>query len=355
MRYWLHQQNRVSGPFTLAELRDGRATPGATVMPEGGGAWLSLAQLGLAAPPPRPQYHHVAAWKFSVLWVTTLGLYTVWWCWRSWAWVRERDAQPIRPFWRGVLFKLWLYPLLADIARAAGRQPGFREAALFVAFLLLVVGAEFLPDPWWLAGLLGFVPLLPAVREIDRLNRAAGIRGPAYQRVRWYHGPVVAAGSLLLAGSVFFTLRGVPERLVTGPETPRWILRTLERNKILEPGEEVLFFYSADFIGVRDDGNLLTDRRVLMWTTDTDDGGFELQAARFEELEALVFTPSPDAATEALLEVHCRPRPGAVVEGRRFYLYLSSDNDAARRFLDELRRRAPHADFAESAEDDDAP
>ncbi|HMO66137.1 MAG TPA: hypothetical protein PKE47_13095, partial [Verrucomicrobiota bacterium] len=147
---------------------------------------------------------------------------------------------------------------------------------------LLVVGAEFLPAPWWLAGLLGFVPLLPAVGEIDRLNRAAGVRGPAYQRVRWYHVPVVAAGTLLLAVGVFFTLRGVPEGLVTGAETPRWIHRTLGRNEILEPGEAVLFFYSADFIGVRDDGNLLTDRRVLMWTTDTDEGGFELQAARFE-------------------------------------------------------------------------
>lgn len=356
MRYWLHHDQRVSGPFTPEELHAQAAGADDTVLPEGGTAWMPRADLvpGLSPPAVTARYHHVAVWKFIVLWLGTLGLYQHWWAWRCWRQVRERDQSRILPFWRGLFFWIWLYPLLADIARAAGRTAGFREVLVLIAVLGMHVGCGLLPDPWWLVSLLGFVPLLPAVLEIDRLNRAAGVRGPAYQRLRWSHFVAVPAGTLLLAAAVFFTLRGVPDGMVTGGQVPAWIRATLEKSGVTGADEEILFFYTTDLIGVRDDGNVLTDGRVLSWTTENEDGEFALDAARFDEIEALEFTPAGAWWDEALLHVRCRPKPGAVVEGRSFALYLSSDNEAARRFIEELRQRAPDAEFTENETENEA-
>lgn len=348
MRYWLHHEQRVTGPFTAEELRT-QAVPGDTVLPEGGTTWRPFAGPAEPAAPPVPtvRYHHVAVWKFVVLWVTTLGLYQIWWAWRGWRHVRERDQSRIRPFWRALFFWIWLHPLLADIARASGRAAGLRELLALAAVLALGLAGG-LPDPWWLLGLLGFLPLLPAVRAIDRLNHAAGVQGPAYGRLRWPHLAVMPAGGLVLAAAAFFAFRSVPYGMVTADDMPAWIRSTLENSDIVGPDEEILFFYSTDRIGVRDDGNLLTDERVVSWTTDTGDGGFELDAADFDEIEALEFTPAAAWWDEAVLHVRCKVRPGAVVEGRSFNLYLSGDNDDARRFIAELRRRAPEAEFAEN-------
>jgi hypothetical protein len=347
MRYWLHHGQRVTGPFTAEEL-PARAVPGDTVLPEGGAMWLPFTGALPAASPPvlTARYHHVAAWKFAVMWVTTLGLYQLWWAWCCWRQVRERDRSRIRPFWRGLLFWIWLHPLLADIARASGRAAGPRELLALAAVLALGLAGG-LPDPWWLVSLLGFVPLLPAVRAVDRLNHAAGVQGPAYGRLRWPHLAVMPAGCLVLAAAAFFAFRSVPYGVVTADGVPAWIRSTLEKNEIVMPGEEILFFYSTDVVGVRDDGNLLTDGRVVSWTTDTGDGRFELDAAGFAEIEALEFTPAGAWWDEALLRVRCAARTGAVVEGRSFNLYLSGDNDDARRFIAELRRRAPEAEFTE--------
>lgn len=365
MRYWLHHDQRITGPFTADELRAqaaaGPAGAPGTVLPEGGTTWLPLA--GLVAGPPSPpvvtaRYHHVAVWKFIVLWVTTLGLYGHWWAWRCWRCIRGRDQSRIWPFWRGLFLWISLYPLLADLARAAGRAAGVREALLFLAALAFLAGGLFLPSPWWLLpGFLGFLPLLPAVLEMDRLNRAAGVRGSAYQRLRWYHFPALPAGALALALAlaVLFTLRGAPDGMVAGEKLPAWIRSTLEQNKVINADEAILFFYSTDALGVRDDGNVLTDGRVLSWTTGNGDGEFELDAARFGEIEALEFTPAAADWDEAWLHVRCRPRPGAIVGGRSFGLYLSGDNAAARQFIEELRRRAPEVEFTENEPEGEGP
>ncbi|MFN0069307.1 MAG: hypothetical protein ACKVYV_16925 [Limisphaerales bacterium] len=355
MRYWLHHEGRVSGPLIDGELH-AQAVPGDSVLPEGSTTWLPFAGGPEPAAPPilKSRYHHVAAWKFVVLWVTTLGLHEIWWAWRGWRHVRERDQCRIRPFWRGLFFWIWLYPLLADIARASGRVAGFREAVMWLAVLALHGGGYWLPDPWWLLSLLGFLPLLPAVRAIDRLNHAAGVQGPAYGRLRWPHLAVLPAGGLVLAAAAFLAFRAVPYGMVTADDVPAWIRSALEKGEIVGPGEDILFFYSTDIIGVRDDGNLLTDERVMSWTTDTGDGEFELDAARFDEIEALEFTPAEARWDEAMLHVRCAARAGAVVGGRRFNLYLSGDNDDARRFIAELRRRAPDAHFTQDEPESEA-
>ncbi|MHC4895026.1 MAG: hypothetical protein ACYTFV_17110, partial [Planctomycetota bacterium] len=117
--------------------------------------------------------------------------------------------------------------------------------------------------------------------------------------------------------------------VTAGEDLPDFVEELLLENQILEPGEEILYFYSLALTNYLDDGNVLTDRRVISYTMDT--GKLGVSSATFAEILLIEPEFSEDAFGDTSLMVE--------TEDEYIYLFLSSEDGKDRLFIEELERR----------------
>ncbi|MFV1998611.1 MAG: hypothetical protein ACC641_11450, partial [Acidiferrobacterales bacterium] len=64
-----------------------------------------------------------------------------------------------------------------------------------------------------------------------------------------------------------------PTGVVTGKQLSQYNRRILVENKYISGDEEIIYFYSASLFRIKEDGNLLTRRRVISyWEGDAETG-----------------------------------------------------------------------------------
>lgn len=117
---------------------------------------------------------------------------------------------------------------------------------------------------------------------------------------------------------------------VPAGKIPARVLKDLREMGVVEPGEEVLYFYSAAILSIRGDGNLFTDRRVISY--EGHEGELTTYAATYDEIESLDFAPSESWTDDSLITVY-------KTDGTSFALYVASDAGRDRDFYDKLMKR----------------
>ena len=117
-----------------------------------------------------PTYYPVSPYKFVILSVLTLGAYQIYWFYKNWAFIRERDHSDIWPWARALFAPLFFDSLSADIKKELEGEHAASGTGLWLSYVLLNA-AWGLPDPFSYLGVLTFVPLLPSVNRINTLNR----------------------------------------------------------------------------------------------------------------------------------------------------------------------------------------
>ena len=125
-------------------------------------------------------YYPVSLSKFIVLSLLTGGIYELYWFYKNWRFVRDRDNSTIRPFWRALFSPLWCAALVLDLRKnenVNGKTiPMVLVVLLPIAYFVLTILWK-LPDPYWTVSFLAFVPLVPATfvpMSIDALRASAG-------------------------------------------------------------------------------------------------------------------------------------------------------------------------------------
>jgi hypothetical protein len=150
----------------------------------------------------RHEFFPVALHKFVVLSLCTLSFYTLYWCYQNWWRIRERTGEQLSPFWRAIFEPVWVFSLFSrtrEHAAERGITASWNPTILGLGYLFLCAMGS-LPDPWWLAGLGGFIPFLPVVQTIQQLNE----RDPATEsRNDAYSGANVAT---ILVGGIIVML-----------------------------------------------------------------------------------------------------------------------------------------------------
>jgi hypothetical protein len=350
MQIYIARDGQRYGPYDEAALRamalEGRIVPDDLAWAEGEPDWQPLAELaGLAglfppAPSPSPSpsplpaavYHHVAPWKFVLLCVGSLSVYAFYWSYRNWRFIRERDHSEIMPFWRSVFMQFWMYPLADDICKRSSRPWAVSPGVIGVAFFVLVVSAR-LPDPWWLVSLFAFVPVVPAVVAIDRINRERGSEGRARSRMGFWRWAVCCTGIACL-GLLVAQETGVipPANFVTGSQLGGRNRRFLDAEGILEPNEAILFFYSDSFASIRDDGNILTTAGVVSYYFDDESGEIEIDRCAFAEIHAIRVQPAESFFDSGIVIIERSDG------GDDLVLVLSPDEASNARFIEALRK-----------------
>ena len=148
----------------------------------------------------RQAYFTVGAVKFSLMSLTTFGLYELYWFYRNWRIIKDRDESQISPFWRAFFAPLWTFSMgsrFRDEAKDQSISLTLPVIALGVIYLLLNALWR-LPDPYWLVSLLTFIPLLPFEFAARRLNGGGQLAAPTFGRFSGWNIAWLIVGSVLL-------------------------------------------------------------------------------------------------------------------------------------------------------------
>jgi hypothetical protein len=277
-----------------------------------------------------PPFYAVSTAKFCILSLSTLGLYDLYWFYRNWARISEHSGKPLRPFWRAFFSPLYCHPLALSVNSAAEslhlseRLPG---AGLAIAYVV-VLALHRLPDPYWMLSMLAFLPLVPIQRRILEIHEAIApgrdTTAPGSAR------SVAAAGvGSLLAGLMVLSAFGPATRALPAAEIPAAYVDTLVGAGILDPDEELEYFYSAGLFSILEDGNLFTDRRVISY--ETRDGELSLAAASYDEIRDIEVQYSTNALEDSLVTV-------ATHDGDAFPLLVSAEDGRDKEFVARLEQ-----------------
>ncbi len=155
-------------------------------------------------PLAQPILFPISLSKFIVMNLATLGLYQIFWAFKSWHYYAS-VGHSIRPGWRAWLSFFYLHSLLKEIlatGKAVGLSDSYSPTRVFVPWLILQLAAR-LPDPIWLVSFFTFVPLISVLRYVNEINRSTG-KGDSinskFSPINWFG---IVVGSVIVAVTVW--------------------------------------------------------------------------------------------------------------------------------------------------------
>ena len=315
---WARIENR-----NLEELkqRDGKMS-NSTVSEEG----QNLAQ---------PAYYWVSPIKFSLMSIVTFTIYDIYWGYKCWKYVKSRDpASHYWPFLTALFLPLSFYWLATDISRNEIEKPlSSRTYRIFLASSLFVINfsAWSLTQYWFIALFLFFIPILPAVSAIDRINNN---RSTVSQRIhKWYHYALYAIVLPLLTVTILGEINYLPSTaVVEGTKLWNKDIEYLQRENILAEEEQILFFYSGGIFSISDDGQFLSQAYVTSYERDPEDDTLYVGYIAYEDIENVDVTWSESFLEDTVVTVTNQ-------EDEDLILYLSAEGGGDHAFVDELNRQ----------------
>ena len=150
---------------------------------------------------PSPPFFPVSTQKFIVLSICTFGIYERYWCYQNWKRVKSATGENFSPLWRAVFSPLWGFSLFRQVHDRAVSEKvavGWSPAVLGTLYLVWPL-AQQLPAPWWLISFASFLPILPVLQTVHRVNQC----GLADDLNSTYSGANVVE---ILLGAVFLIL-----------------------------------------------------------------------------------------------------------------------------------------------------
>ncbi len=107
--------------------------------------------------------------KFVILSIVTLGLYELWWIFKSWRFFQDKEKSDIMPAVRTIFSIFYLIPLfnkILNLAKNNGYKHSYVSVFLFVGFLIVNL-LVLLPTPFFLAAIVSFVFLIPPYKALN--------------------------------------------------------------------------------------------------------------------------------------------------------------------------------------------
>ena len=152
-----------------------------------------------------PDYFVVGTTKLVVMSICTLGIYELYWCYRNWQCIKEREQSNLMPFWRAVFAPLWVFSLARDVKERAdhlGIGNSLRPMLIGILYLALSIQWR-LPGLYWVISFFSFAALLP-IQATDTSVSAANASGTQdhSQFTPWNYVAVVLGGLVFVLGVV---------------------------------------------------------------------------------------------------------------------------------------------------------
>ena len=120
--------------------------------------------------PPFEQFSKILPiWKFILLSMVTFGLYELYWFYKTWKFLKERNNLNISPFWRSVFSPLFAgsnAEHVLKLAKEKNYQNQYSPTIIGLSYIILDVSLR-LPDPYWLISYFTFLPMIPIVEAMN--------------------------------------------------------------------------------------------------------------------------------------------------------------------------------------------
>jgi len=104
----------------------------------------------------------ISTGKFVLLCILSLGLYEMWWMYKSWKFFKIKDNLDILPAARAffaIFFTGSLFEKILRYAKINGYKSDYSSTSLFVLFIVLNLLSK-LPDPYWMISFFSIVCLI---------------------------------------------------------------------------------------------------------------------------------------------------------------------------------------------------
>src|SRR3954469_21633587 len=117
----------------------------------------------------------VTLFKYVLIFVCTFGLYQVYWFYKNWELIKEREGFAglrISPMPRAIFSIFFCYQCFAEVRdyeHPAVPPRGLLAGPLAAGWIVLAVMWR-LPDPYWWLSALGFLFVLPVQRRVNEIN-----------------------------------------------------------------------------------------------------------------------------------------------------------------------------------------
>ena len=271
--------------------------------------------------------------KFVAMSLCTFGLYEVYWSYKNWKFIRDRDAANQLPFWRAVFYPLWHYSLLTELNKTLESQALSNGAyrGFLAASVIILNAAIRLPDPYWLVSILtilGFLPALFAMQKpqaFEPIQHQTRSFRPANLIAYLLGGPLFVFVALGTIG--FFPSTSV----VAGQDLWDRDVAYLREAEILGPDEEIEYFYSLGLWSIVEDGQFISDRYVTSYYQDPNDGETNIDFASYEEIADINIVWSDSFVEDTIATI-------TINDDYQFEVWLSPENEGDQKFVNAMRR-----------------
>lgn len=134
----------------------------------------------MTAPRTGEPYFTVGLAKLALLTVCSFGVYQIYWFYQQWKREVERTGEDLQVVPRAIFTPIFAYSLFRRVHQLAadGQPAGFSgPGGLAVAYVMILFAVR-LPDPFWLAATLSFLPLLPIQAAANGINQRVAPAAP---------------------------------------------------------------------------------------------------------------------------------------------------------------------------------
>jgi len=143
----------------------------------------------------------VSLFKLAVMSLCTAGFYEVYWFYKNWQLVREREQSNIWPVWRalfGVIFCYACFSRIRKHGQSIGLAQSLHAGILAIAWIATTISWR-LPDPYWLLTYFSVAFLLPVQAYVNALNKIAAPEHDPNSKFTGWNWVAIAVGGIILA------------------------------------------------------------------------------------------------------------------------------------------------------------
>ncbi len=148
-------------------------------------------------------------------------------------------------------------------------------------------------------------------------------------------------GALALAGLVAIGVAAEmgylpPTAVVERAKLRTSVVELLREHGILEPGETVRYYYSTGFLSYLEDGNIVTDRRVISYWQPLGETAIEVAAATYAEIADVAVDWGDSFLDDTVITVTLREDENGIAG--EIELWASTEDGGDKKFHAELER-----------------
>jgi len=142
---------------------------------------------------------------------------------------------------------------------------------------------------------------------------------------------------LIIFGAGFTVLEqfdlAAPTAVVTGKQMSQGYKDTLRQNNLLKEDEKPIYFYSTALFDILEDGNMLTDKRVVSYFIDEGDTDITVFALKYEDITEMQIMQEGDFLNDTMIYIYAKE------EENDFFLLFSAEDGGDKKVLNYLKSR----------------